>query len=396
MARINLTQMLGISALFEGEEVVGDYSADVNPPSRSLASKVTTEQAIALPAAFRAIDTIAGMGWMLSLEAVRGATVLDPAPALILSPDVWRSVESFLERTLVNLATAGEAFWLKTFDSRNNVTNLEVLDPHRVWIKWKNGVKAYSAWTKHSGRKTYSSFEIEHLWYLEVPGHDHGLGPIQACRAAFAGIIDIREYADGWFGDHASDVPSGVLTSDQYLEPEEAREYKKAWLNPTDETGKSIVNGPSVRVLGKGLTYSPIMLKPEDAQWLESQGFGVLEIARMFGMPADYLLAAMEGSSLTYTTTLMVDTRFMRNTMLPRYLRKIEAALSNCLPRGQKARFRVGDFLKPDVKTQADVDAIYLKHRVISAQEIRDRDGIPGNAPDPAPAKPSKPEEAPE
>lgn len=396
MARINLTQMLGMSSLLSGEDVEGDYSANVAPPSRvPIGGRVTTDQAITLPAAYRAVDIIAGMGWMLSLEAVRGRTVVNPTPSLIEKPDPWREVEEFLERTLVSLATDGNFYWLMTFVN-GTVSSLEVLDPNHVHPYWEKGVKFYRIWTRQLGHVTKTSAEIKHGKYLEVPGHDKGLGPIQACRAAFAGIIDLRQYADGWFGDHASDVPSGVLTSDQFLDPEEAREYKSQWLNPTDADGKpQLDNGPTVRVLGKGLSYEPIMLKPEDAQWLEAQSFGVLDIARMWGMPAAYLLAALEGSSLTYTTLLMVDTQFMRNTMMPRYLRKIEVALSSCLPRGQKARFRISDFLKPDIKTQADVDKVYLDADVISPQEIRDRDGLEGPAPERRPAAQKTPTEAP-
>jgi phage portal protein BeeE len=137
--------------------------------------------------------------------------------------------------------------------------------------------------------------------------------------------------------------------------------------------------------MGSGLSYAPMMLKPADAQWLEAQNFGILDVARIFGVPAAYLEAAVEGTALTYQTLETIHAQFLRTTLFPRYLRKIESMVTRALPRGQRGRFLTDELLRPDAKTRAAIDVQYLDAGVYGPAYVRDRDGIPESA---APATP--------
>lgn len=384
----NLLTALGLSRhLSEAppEEPVGDYSADVMPPARSRTTSL--DRALSLPAVYRAIQVISGMGSQLTVNSWRGQDRVDPAPGLVSQPDPWRPLSSWLERLLVCLATDGNAFLVKTRGADNQVVALEVANPYTTFIHWRRTaagawVKEYDIALRGGKRRTYPASEVEHVWAMEVPGRDRGLGPIGACRLALTGILDLREYADGWFQN--GDVPSGVLSSDQRLDPDQAKRYKEVWRNPDgDLPEEQRGRGPQVRVLGQGLSYEPVTLKPEDAQWLEAQRFGILDIARMFGLPGDYLLAAVEGTSLTYANLEMIDAQFLRTTLFPVYLRKVEAALTACLPRGQEARFDTSALLRPDAKTRAQVDAIYLPLGVDTPENVARREGRPVGTPTP-------------
>lgn len=381
-----LAKTLGLETL--ADVPLGDYSANVQPPSRSSAP-ATVDRALSLPAVFRAVQLIAGMAAQLEIGVKRhraGHVEWIDAPTLVTQPDPWRPLDSWIERIVVGMATDGNAFLRKRRSATTDqVVQLEVLDPFQVYIdrdKQKRKVYLY-------GSETLKADEVQHLWGLEVPGLNRGLGPIGHCRASLSGALDIRDYASDWF--RSDDVPSGVLSTDQRLDPAAVTEYKRRWLNlpeldangqPIAGTGKTRL-GPNVRILGQGLKYTPIMLKPEEAQWLEAQRFGVLDVARIFGLPADYLLAAVEGTSLTYANLEMIDAQFLRTTLFPAYLRKIEGALSAILPHGQQARFRTAELLRPDAKTRAEIDAVYIDKGVISAEEVRRREGYDGPAPAP-------------
>lgn len=355
------------------EQPLGDYSADVFPAARP--STLTPSSALALPAFYRGVSLIAGMGSQLSLGAWRGDDEVVPASPLIRNPDPWRTVRSFISRTITSLTLHGNAYWRKTVAADGTVIGLEVLDPNLVSIRWHKGVKFFTYTLRGVTYRDRPATEVEHLWFLEVPGLNKGLGPVQACRAALEGITAVRDYADTWF--NSTDQPSGVLTTNQILSPTEAAEYKKRWYtrDPDDAT-----TGPSLRVLGHGLTYMPYFLKPEDAQWLEAQSWGVLDIARLLGLPGDYVLAAAEGSSLTYANLEMIDAQFLRTTLFPLYLAPIEEALSRCLPRGQEARFDTRALLRPDAKTRADIDAVYIEKGVYDGEYVRNREGLPATA----------------
>jgi HK97 family phage portal protein len=381
---------------------LGDYSANVTPPSRARAG-LTLSDALGIPAVYRAIQIIAGIGAQLTLEDWKNGERVDPAPALITKPDPWRELSSWIERVLVCLAVDGNAFLLKSTGPDNTVAAAQVLDPFltRVQRNPRTGAKEYVTYDP-TRRKTvtYTAAQVEHVWLIELPGHDRGLSPIQAHRLTLTGQLDTRDYGDQWF--QHNDVPSGVLSSDQTLDPASIAMYRKVWHDPSSydaTTGETTTRnlGQRVRVLGKGLSYTPIMLKPEDAQWIETRKLGVLEVALMFGLPANYLHAAVEGSSLTYSNLEMIDSQFLRLTLFPNYLRKIEAALTALLPRGHVVRFNPDALLRPDAKTRAEIDKTYIDAGVYDAAYVRKRDRIdaPAPAPKPADSTPTQEQETP-
>lgn len=371
------------------EGPLGDYSADVTPPGRSSSLAMSPRAALTLPAFYRGATLIAGMGGQLRLGSWRGDELVAPAPGLVRKPDPWRSLRSFVTRTITCLTLHGNAYWRKTIAADGTVLGLEVLDPNAVTIRWRKGVKTYTYTLRGVTYRDRPATEIEHLWFYEVPGALVGLGPVQACRAAMEGIVNLREYADRWFTEEAVD---GVLATDQRLTPEEARVYKRQWYatDPEDPRG----GGPGIKVVGAGLSYTPYFLKPSDAQWLEAQSWGVLDVARLLGVPGDYVLAAVEGSSLTYANLEMIDAQFLRTTLFPLYLAPIEEALTECLPRGQEARFDARDFLRPDAKTRAEIDKTYIDAGVYDGVWVRTRDKIDAPAPAPRPA-PTERQESP-
>lgn len=374
-----LAKSLGLEAL--ADVPLGDYSADVQPPSPALRSvtSLNVDRAMTLPSVFRAIQLTAGMAAQLRVGVQRWDEWIE-TPTLIRQPDPWRPLDSWIERVVVGLATDGNAFLRKVHDpTSGRLMALEVLNPFKVHVGRDKGRKVFRYYGDPDGKeRRYTADQVVHLWGLEVPGLDRGLGPIGHCRLSLQGAVDIRDYAADWF--RSDDVPSGVLETDQRLDAEARKAYKAAWLNEGEDPKRL---GPSVRVLGSGLKYAPIMLKPADAQWLEAQAFGVLDVARMFGLPGDYLLAAVEGSSLTYANLEMIDAQYLRTTLFPVYLRKIEAALSSVLPHGQRARFDTSELLRPDAKTRAEIDRTYVEIGVLDPTEIRRREGWTGPAPTP-------------
>lgn len=382
----NLLRAIGLQTMSEAppDGPVGDYSVDVTPAARDHQA-VTLERAVALPAAYRALQITGTMGAQLAIEAVRGGRLVDQP--LVRQPDPWRSLESWVERVLVGMAADGNAFLLKHRHPDGSVASIEAANPRNTAVRWAKvrgrWVKTYDVWTR-DGNRTWQASDVEHIWLLEVPGHDRGLGPIAACRMAWEGILDVRDYADNWF--HDTDQPSGVLKSDQRLDPDQAAHYKKTWRNPdADLPAEERRRGPQVRVLGQGLSYDPMTLNPEDAQWLQAQNMGVLDVARMFGQPAQYLLAALEGSNLTYTTWAAIDQTYLRTTLYPVYLRKVQAALTNCLPRGQVARFDLSRIERPDAETRARIDQMYLPMGIGTPAEVAARENRAVGTPTAAP-----------
>lgn len=93
------------------------------------------------------------------------------------------------------------------------------------------------------------------------------------------------------------------------------------------------------------VSNTPLHLTPSEVQFLESRAFDVLGVGRMFGIPAHMLLAAVNGSSLTYQNVNDAATDFIRWTLMA-YLREIEDTLTAILPRGTIVRFNLDALLR--------------------------------------------------
>ena len=338
-------------------------------PSRTTSPRsVSSGDALGLGSVFRAVQVISTAMQQMPLEVYRAGEKLDPAPAWIRQPDMDSTRPAFMEQTSVSLALSGNAYWKIDRDGQGRVTNLSVLNPLDMVIDYTPSGKVTGY---QSAGIRYTPDRIQHLSYIRVPGTPYGLGPIQAAQLDLRGALDTRNYAAGWFRD--SGVPGGVLSSTQQLGPEQAAEYKSRWLT-------NMADDSRLAVLGAGLEYKPLLLTPEQAQWLASQNFSITQVARMFGIPASLLLASLEGSTQTYQNIAQAWTELARFT-LANYQIEIEQAFSALLPRGTEARLNVEGLLRADTSTRYASYESAIRSGWMTVNEVRtleDLTALPG------------------
>lgn len=341
----------------------GQPPAGVMPPARSVLP-ATMHEALTLDAIYRAFFIFETATMQLTLDVWRGQQRIE-TPPIVRNPDLLDGGQSaFLAQTVTSLAGRGNAYWRRRRSGTSGeVLALEVLDPREVTaqIHPDTGRPVYT-WRGHD----LPARDVSHLKLLRVPGEAEGLGPIQAARRRITGAIQQVTYADGWFD--TAGVPNGVLSTDQPLNAEQAKAWKQQWMD-----SQRYGDGPAV--LGAGLDYRPLMLKPAEVQWLESQQFTVTSFARLLGIPASLMLAAIEGQNLTYQNQEQADQHFIRFTLM-RYFREIEQAFTQLLPRGQVARFNVDALLRTDTKTRYEAHQIALDAGFLTKNEVRAIEGL--------------------
>lgn len=333
----------------------GTTPPGILPPPRSHSDTGV----LGLSAVYRAVSIIAGAVCQLSIDTYRGDDQIQ-APAWVRRPDIKTSRSAWLEQTTVSLAVHGNAYWRVIRDAPGDAPQaLIALDPSEVTVEEVTG--------RFSWRSlTLEPWQCQHLQLLRIPGRTYGLGPIQAARADLNGAMDVRDYGAQFLT--AAGVPSGVLTSDQVLTPDQAAGYKTQWNERANRAD-------GVAVLGSGLRYTPLPLSPKDAQFIESRQYSTTEIARLFGIPAHLILAVIEGTSTTYANMLEANTAFVQWT-LTQYLREIEEAISTLLPRGQQARFNLDALLRASTKTRYEAHAIALGAGFLTIDEVRAIEGL--------------------
>lgn len=331
-------------------------------PPRDTTLGVSVGEAFGLPMVYRAIQIHAISGKQLSIDTFRGEVKIDDH-ALTRRPDPFISRSSWIEQNIVSLASTGNFYW-EVLGDVLEPSALPVLNPLDVRIL-TNGAGRVTGYT-YRGRELPPS-RVKHGTLMRVPGSAYGLGPIQAAQQDLRGAIDTRDYAANWLDGGGQ--PNGILSSDQILTAEKAKEYKTTW----NETAGA-KNGAAV--LGQGLKYQPIFLSPKDVQFIEAQQFNVTTIARMFGTPASLMLAAVEGNSQTYANVEQDWLAYVRFALMG-YLVEIEDALSSMLPGKQQARFNIEALLRADTTTRYQSHEIALRMGLYSAEYARQIERIP-------------------
>lgn len=325
----------------------------VTPPART-----TEREPLALDSVYRSVQVLQTAIIQLSADAERRGEPL-PRPSILDTPQRSKSRTAFLAETVSSLALRGNAYWHIIRNNAGTPIDVRVLQPLEVATSVKDG-RIIHTWRG-------DAIEVQHLQLLRRAGELLGLGPIQACRESVTGAQRIRSYADGWIDNGG--IPNGVLSTDQDLDATTARRYKKRFR----DANKGYTDGPAV--LGSGLTYKPIFLTPAEVQWIEAQNFNTLAIARMFGIPQRAILAAVSGTSTTYSNAEQEDISFVRYTLMG-YVREIEEALTAVLPRGQTARLNVDALLRTDTLTRYQAHKIGLDSGFLDVDDVREMEHL--------------------
>jgi HK97 family phage portal protein len=360
---LNPTRFLDIADSFvPGFE---ERSSGIIPPPRSATSGVTTNDALSLASVYRSVSIIATAMKQLGIHVYRDDAEVTPTPLVIRQPDIKMTREVWMEQTINSMALSGNAYWLIGRNGRGETVNLEVLNPFDMMIQTDDYGNAL--YYMYRGTVKYELNQVQHLAMMRVPGNVYGLGPIQAAQKELLNARDTRDYASVWFTD--SGIPNGVLKSDQMLSPDQAAAAKDAWnLTAGAKSG--------VAVLGNGLNYQPMYLNPRDSMFIESQAWNVQQVARLFGIPANMLMASVDGNSMTYTNMEQEQMAFVRYT-LSQYIVEIESALTHVTTRGTMVKINVDSLLRSDTLTRYQAHAIAIASGWMTVDEVRAIEDLP-------------------
>jgi HK97 family phage portal protein len=201
---------------------------------------------------------------------------------------------------------------------------------------------------------------------LHHPGNVLGLSPIAHARQAVGLGLGAEQYAAKLFGDSA--IPSGVLTTDQRINRQDALALKEGWR--AAHKGRR-----DIAVLGDGARFQAITIPPEQAQFLETTRANVATIARYFGVQPE-LIGGESGGSLTYANVEQRALDFLQFCLRP-WIVRTELALSALLSSTTSVKFNAAGLVRTDLLTryQAHESAIRAGWKLRS--EVRELEDLP-------------------
>ncbi|MDD6906488.1 MAG: phage portal protein, partial [Finegoldia magna] len=127
-----------------------------------------------------------------------------------------------------------------------------------------------------------------------------------------------------------------------------------------------------IAVLEEGMTYTPIGISPEQAQFLETRKFQINEIARIFRIPP-HMVGDLEKSSFSNIEQQSLE--FVKYTLEPWVIRWEQAITKTLLSSDEKPRvfvkFNLEGLLRGDYVSRMNGYATARQNGWMSANDIR-------------------------
>lgn len=362
MTGFGLWQRLRLAGgiVVRGADALADVPEGVRPPSRERSYDPLT-----LSTVFRGVQVLQTAITGLPIHETRNGLKLDTVSALVARPDVNRSRRDFISDLVASMVLDGNAF-VRLVRYGGEVVTCEVLPPQYVTVR-DDGDDPAAPRLRYSylGRE-YGPDDIVHCKFLNVPGRLRGLGPISAAREEVESAQAAREYKSRFYEDSSN--LKGYVTTDASVSLPMLTALKDDW-NKEGRAG-------GVRFVSNGLKYVPLDMKPADLQFLETQKFDTTQIARLLGIPASIMLAAVDGSNLTYSNIEQSWIEFADYT-LAAYTGEIEELFSRLLPRGREARFDWDSSRRADMADRFAAYQTALGSGWMTVNEVRAKEALP-------------------
>ena len=335
---------------------------------------------LSIPAAYRGTQIIRDMCAQLPWRAVYGSKhsdqgaasepqIIEPKPAILVEPSPFMDRDDVIRTIVNNLILRGWApVLLQNLDESGRPRFATPLNPDEVTATWNPARTAVNY--KWRGREMVPGIDLLVIELQRLPGYPTGCGPFDAAASTLAGVDSANSWSRDLFS--SSGIPSGTIQVPGKLTKDEAEALKEQWQEQHR-------GGRSTAVLSGGMTYEAVSLTPEQAQFLMTRALGIQEVARLLGIPQHFLNAGQSpgsGQSLTYTNVQAVFRELVMVLLYPTYLRRLEAAFSSLLPRGQTVDFDLSDFVKADDGTRYTAYETAIRAGILTTEEVRKAEGL--------------------
>lgn len=338
-----------------------DMPDGIKPPKRGPAT-----EPLQLSTVFRGVQVLQTAITGLPIVEQRGGRDLPDVSPMVLQPDVSRSRRDFIADIVASLVLDGNAFTRIVRDWKGEIVTCEMLPPQYVTVTDESDDPARPDLRFSYLGHAYTADDVVHSKFLNVPGRLRGLGPISAAREEIEAAQLARDYKAKFFTDGSN--LKGYLRTTENVTKETAQIAKDAW--------KSDGTAGDIKVVGKALEYVPLDMKPADLQFLETQKFDTTQIARLLGIPASIMLAAVDGSNLTYSNIEQSWIEFADYT-LAAYTGEIEEIFNRLLPRGRTAKFDWDSSQRANMADRYTAYKTAIEAGFLTVDDVRRKEGLP-------------------
>ena len=272
---------------------------------------------------------------------------------------IWR------ETTLTHLLLWGNSFSQILRNGRGKITGLYPLLPDHMEVDRddKTGILTYTYTTT---KGTVVRLRPEDVLHIPGLGFDGimGYSPIAMEKNAIGLGIAAEEYGSKFFSNGAR--PSGILTHPNTVK--DPKRLRESWNSAYG--GSS--NANRVAILEEGMSFTPLSVPNNEAQFLETRKFQVNEICRIYRVPP-HLIGDLEHATFSNIEHMSID--FAVHTIRPWLVRIEQAANKALFSEQEKGRFYVQfniyGLMRGDYKSRMEGYSIGMQNGIFSVNDVR-------------------------
>ncbi len=288
---------------------------------------------------------------------------------LKFSPNQWQTAIEFWEMMGGHLALRGNAFAKIERGFGGVIKSLIPLNPDKVIIRrLKNGRLRYD-WiipfqhglSTDEKAGTIEQIPQEDMFHLRGLSSDGvvGISPISANRDTLGLAKAAERYGAKFFGDNGS--VGSVLEHP-------AKISKESQIKLRDSVKAQ--NEKGILILEEGMKWQQLGIKPEEAQFLGTRQFQVVDVARIYRMPPHMI---QDLSKSSFNNIEQQAKEFVQYTMMPYFVR-IQQKVHKELLFGDTqffAEFLFNALLRGDFKNRTNGYAKAIQWGWMNRNEVR-------------------------
>lgn len=279
-----------------------------------------------------------------------------------------------VSQMMVSLLLDGNAYVATYRANDGSILFLEVLDPDAVSPVQNPDTREIS-YEIHSskGVGTATVFDVLHIRGMAMPGQIEGLSPVSYMRETIGLSLAAQEFGATFFGNGA--LPGVVIEAEGAISDAGQKAMKRGW----NEMHQGTSNAHRLAILTEGAKLNKVTISPEDAQFLQTRGFQVNDIARIYGVPVN-LLQHSDGPEMGQSLSDK-NTHFVQHSLRP-WVERIEAGFSWLMwsegaPRQAFVKFNMDGLMRGDHETRYATYSLAVTQGILTINEARAYEDLP-------------------
>lgn len=285
----------------------------------------------------------------------------------------WQTSFQFRKLMMRDLLFRGNAYARKVWNRRTGEV-LELIRLHPDSVKPAQDARTMRISYEYTGpdgiKKQLAREDVFHVWFHSDDGIV-GLNPIQLYRETIGDGIAIRQHGSSFFANKARVGAVLETAAGSNIGSQSAKDL----VADFDQLYTGADNAHRTAVLPGGITYKPISISMEDAQWIEARKTTAREICGIFGVPP-HKIGDLERTTFANIESSMIE--FVVDSLTPWLICWEQAIQRDLIPAGSDlfAKFNVSGLLRGDTKTRAEYYTKLIAARVMNPNEAREKEDM--------------------